>query len=328
MGKCCFLSLLILSLSFFDELKAQPTILIDGSSTVFPISEGIAEEFQLKNRQYRVAVASSGTGGGFKKFCKAEVDIVGASRPIESSEIELCGKAGVDFIELPIAYDGIALIVNPQNSWANALTTAELRKIWEPQSKVRTWQEVRSDFPPIPLNLFGPGPDSGTFDYFTKVINQKEKASRSDFSASESDFVIVKGVSGDRGSLGYVGVAYYESNKSKLKLLGVDAGVGAVLPSSETIGSGQYSPLSRPIFIYVAVKSLNRTEVAALSKFYVENAAQIAGEVGYVSLGAAVYQQVLRRLQAQVKGSIFYGAKSQRDQSVAELLETSERAHP
>jgi len=326
--KCCLGSLVVFLLSFLDVLIAKPTILIDGSSTVFPISEGIAEEFQLRNKQYRVAVASSGTGGGFKKFCKGEVDVVGASRPIEGSEIELCGQGGVEFVELPIAYDGIALIVNPQNSWAKTLTTAELKKIWEPQSKVRTWQEVRSDFPPLELNLFGPGPDSGTFDYFTKVINQKEKSSRSDFSASESDFVIVKGVAGDRGSLGYVGVAYYESNKSKLKLVGVDSGAGAVLPGSETIQSGRYSPLSRPLFIYVSSKSLNRSEVAALSKFYVENAAQIAGEVGYVSLGSAIYQQVLRRLQGQIKGSIFYGAKSQKDQSVAELLKKSESAHP
>lgn len=316
----CLLFILSFVLCSAVAVKATPTILVDGSSTVFPISEGIAEDFQINNPQLRVAVASSGTGGGFKKFCKGEVDIVGASRPIEHTELELCSKAAIDFIELPIAYDGLAIVVNPQNTWAKSLTVEELKKIWEPASKVKTWQDVRAEFPALPINLYGPGPDSGTFDYFTKVINHKEKASRSDFSASESDFVIVKGVSGDKGALGYFGFAYYLANKSHLNLVGVDAGQGVVMPSEQAIATGIYRPLSRPIFIYVSKRSLVRDEVKNFSRFFVSNAERISSEVGYVGLGESVYKQVLNRLETQQLGSIFALESGVSPVSVAETL--------
>ncbi len=286
-----------------SSLKGR--ILVDGSSTVFPISEAVGEEFQILHPQTRVAVAASGTGGGFKKFCKGELDVSGASRPIESSEIESCRASKIDFVELPVAYDGIAIVVNPQNTWATSLTTAELKKIWEPGSVVKNWNQVRAGFPDVRLNLYGPGPDSGTFDYFTKVINQKEKASRTDFTASESDHVIVKGVAGDKGALGYFGVAYYESNKTKLKVVGVDAGKGVMIPTAKAIAEGTYAPLSRPIFIYASKKSLERTEVAAFAKFYIENAGTLSGQVGYVSLGDAIYKTVMERLNARADGSLY-----------------------
>jgi phosphate transport system substrate-binding protein len=305
------------------SLEAKPTIVIDGSSTVFPISEGIAEEFQIQQPQYRVAVASSGTGGGFKKFCKGEVDLVGASRPIEATEIDLCAKASIEFIELPIAYDGIVLVVNKNNSWTKNLTTAELKKIWEPGSSVRNWKDVRPEFPDLKLSLYGPGPDSGTFDYFTKVINGKEKASRSDYSASESDFVIVRGVAGDKGGLGYFGFAYYDSNQSKLNVMTIEADQGPVLPSMTSIASGAYRPLSRPLFVYVSKRSLQRPEVKSLSQFFIQNAEVISAEVGYVGLGKTVYQQVLARLEDGVSGSIFRLSGLENQSSVAEVLSGS-----
>ncbi len=302
------------------SLQAKPTVVLDGSSTVFPISEGVAEEFQIQQPQYRAAVASSGTGGGFKKFCKGEVDLVGASRPIEAPEISLCAKSSIDFVELPISYDGIVLVVNSQNSWAKNLTIAELKRIWEPGSAVKSWKDIRSEFPDIKLSLYGPGPDSGTFDYFTKVINGKEKASRSDYSASESDYVTVKGVAGDKGALGYFGFAYYDSNRSKLKALTIENDQGPVLPSMTSIANGTYRPLSRPLFIYVSKKSLQRPEVKALSQFYIQSAEAISAEVGYVGLGKNIYQQVLARLEEGVSGSIFHLQGLERQQSVAEVL--------
>lgn len=314
-----------ISVAAFSVLavEAKPTIVIDGSSTVFPISEGIAEEFQIQKPQYRVAVASSGTGGGFKKFCQGEADLVGASRPIEATEIELCAKASIEFVELPIAFDGIVLVVNKDNVWAKNLTTAELKKIWEPGSSIKNWKDLRPEFPDLKLNLYAPGPDSGTFDYFTKVINGKEKASRSDYSASESDFVIVKGIAGDKGGLGYFGFAYFDSNKSKLNALTIEADQGPVLPSVTSIASGTYRPLSRPLFVYVSKKSLQRAEVKLFSQFFVQNAEVISTEVGYVGLGKAVYQQVLARLEDGVSGSLFRMTGLEKQRSVAELLSGS-----
>jgi len=295
----------IFALSLHSSVQAAAKVIVDGSSTVFPISEAVGEEFQKLNRSTQVAVAASGTGGGFKKFCKGEVDMTGASRPIEQTEIDACAESKVEFVELPVAYDGIAIVVNPKNTWAKTLTTAELKKIWEPGSKVKTWKDVRADFPDTKITLFGPGPDSGTFDYFTKVINGKEKASRTDYTSSESDFVIVNGVKGEMGAIGYFGVAYYESNKSALGLVKVDAGKGAIAPTPETIASGTYAPLSRPIFMYASTKSLARPEVAAFAEYYVNNAGELSGQVGYVSLGQALYAQVLERLRAKKTGSMF-----------------------
>jgi phosphate transport system substrate-binding protein len=281
------------------------TVAVDGSSTVFPISEAVGEEFQKANRKVKVAIAVSGTGGGFKKFCKGEIDIAGASRPIEASEMEACKAAGVQFVELPVAFDGIAIVTNKTNTWAKTLTTAELKKIWEPESKITKWSEVRAGFPDVKLSLYGPGHDSGTFDYFTKVINGKEKASRADFTASEDDNMLVKGVSGDKGGLGYFGIAYYESNKATLSLVKIDAGKGAIEPTAETIGTGKYAPLSRPLMIYISTKSLDRPEVAAFANYYLENAGSLSPQVGYVSLGQPSYQLVEKRLQNRVTGTLF-----------------------
>jgi phosphate transport system substrate-binding protein len=286
-----------------EGLKGR--VIIDGSSTVFPISEAIAEEFQKANRKVQVAVASSGTGGGFKKFCKGETDLTGASRPIEKTEIEMCRVSATRFIELPIAYDGIAIVVNKENTWVKTLTAAELKKIWEPGSTIKNWKEIRADFPDMRLTLYGPGPDSGTFDYFTKVINGKEKASRTDFAASESDHVIVKGVAGDKGALGYFGYAYYEANKSKLNLVGVDAGQGAILPTIETISAGTYAPLSRPVFVYVSTKALKRPEVKAFADYYVQAADTLVPQVGYVSLGQRLYSMVISHMNAVREGSLY-----------------------
>ncbi len=288
-----------------QALSAKPSITVDGSSTVFPISEAVGEEFQILNRSVQVAVASSGTGGGFKKFCKGEVDITGASRPIEASEMKMCQAAKIEFVELPVAYDGIAIVVNPKNDWAKSLTTAELKKIWTSGSTIKNWNEVRSTFPNQRLTLFGPGPDSGTFDYFTKVINEKEKLSRTDFSASESDNVIVNGVANDKGAMGYFGYAYYEANKSKLNLVSVDAGKGAIVPTPQTIGNGTYAPLSRPIFVYVSATALKRPEVKAFAEFYVKNAHTLVPQVGYISLGDSLYALSLERLVSVKTGSVF-----------------------
>lgn len=284
---------------------ATPRITVDGSSTVFPISEAVGEEFQILNKSVQVAVASSGTGGGFKKFCKGEVDITGASRPIEAKEIEMCQAAKIEFVELPVAYDGIAIVVNSKNDWAKSLTTAELKKIWTSGSSIKNWNEIRPSFPNQRLTLFGPGPDSGTFDYFTKVINEKEKLSRTDFSASESDHVIVNGVANDKGAMGYFGFAYYEANKSKLNLISVDAGKGPIAPSAETIAKGTYAPLSRPVFIYVSAPALKRMEVKAFAEFYLKNANTLVPQVGYISLGQSLYGLSLERLSAIKTGSMF-----------------------
>ena len=239
--------------------KAQ-VIQIDGSSTVFPITEAVAEEFQKsKKGKIKVTVGIAGTGGGFKKFCRAETDISDASRPILKSEIEDCKKSGVQFIELPIAYDALTVIINPKNDWVKSLTVADLKKMWEPaaQGKVTTWNQIRSEWPNSPLKLFGPGADSGTFDYFTEAIVGKAKSSRGDFTASEDDNVLVQGVANDRNALGYFGFAYYIENQNKLKAVPIETGKGAVAPSAKTVEDGSYQPLSRPIFIYISKKSLD-----------------------------------------------------------------------
>ncbi len=298
-------------------------VLVDGSSTVFPISEAVGEEFQKLNKSVQVAVASSGTGGGFKKFCLGELDITGASRPIEKTEIEICEKTKTSFVELPVAYDGIALVTHKSNTWATTLTTEELKRIWEPESKIKNWKDVRAGFPDVPLVLFGPGPDSGTFDYFTKVINKKEKASRTDFTASESDFTLVKGVAGEKGSLGYFGVAYYETNNTKINVVAIDAGKGAITPTAQTIGSGTYAPLSRPLFIYVSSNALARPEVKAFAEFYINSADKLVSEVGYVSLGQGLYGSVLNRLTSQTAGTLFVDHSSQSQVSIADLLKST-----
>ncbi|MDX2243410.1 MAG: PstS family phosphate ABC transporter substrate-binding protein [Leptolyngbyaceae cyanobacterium bins.302] len=299
------------------------SVLIDGSSTVFPISEAMAEEFQKVNPNVKVTVGSSGTGGGFKKFCADETDITGASRPIKPSEVELCKKNNIEYIELPVAFDGLSVMVNPKNEFAKCMTVAELKKVWEPaaQGKIKTWNQVRSDFPNQPLALYGAGTDSGTYDYFTNAIVGEEGKSRGDYTASEDDNVLVQGIASDVNALGFFGYAYYVQNKDKLKLVAIDGGKGCVEPSPETIQSGTYTPLSRPEFIYVKKKSLDRPEVEAMAKFFVapENA-KLVDEVGYVSLPASFEQKIAARITERKTGSVFEGKGSTKDVKLEDLL--------
>ena len=267
------------------------TISADGSSTVYPITEAMAEEFMKEYPQVRVTVGQSGTGGGFKRFCAGETDISDASRPIKDTEKQVCDAAGLSYVEFPVAYDGLSIVTNPKNDFVTCLTTAELKKIWEPDSKVKNWSDVRAGFPKQPIKLFGPGTASGTFDYFTEEITGKTGASRPDYTASEDDNVLVQGVEGDQYSLGYFGYAYYSENQARLKLIGVDGGSGCVTPSQETVKGGQYKPLSRPLFIYVTSKAMARPEVQAFVKFYNEHANELIPQVGYVPLDAPRYQE-------------------------------------
>ncbi|MGD2044634.1 MAG: PstS family phosphate ABC transporter substrate-binding protein [Gemmatimonadota bacterium] len=269
-------------------------VAIDGSSTVFPISEAVAEEFQIENADVRVTVGFSGSGGGFKRFCAGETDISDASRPINDDERATCAAAGIEFTEVPVAWDGLSVIVNPANDFVSCLTTAELRRIWEPGSTVTTWSDVRPSWPAEPIRLYGPGTDSGTFDYFTETINGESGASRPDFQASEDDNILVQGIAGDEFALGYFGYAYYAENSDRLKLVEVDGGDGCVAPSDATIEDGSYAPLARPLFIYVKHASLLRPEVLAFVRFYLENAPTLVPSTGYHALSADEYTEDLR----------------------------------
>jgi len=282
---------------------------IDGSSTVFPVTEAVAEEFQKLHRRVQVTVGIAGTGGGFQKFCNKETDIADASRPISASERDACQKNGRDYIELPVAYDGLSVIVNPQNTWVTSMTTADLKKIWEPdaQGKVTRWNQVRPEWPDRQLTLYGPGTDSGTFDYFTEVINGRAKASRGDFTASEDDNVLVQGIAGDANALGYFGYAYYAENKGRLKLVSVDAGKGAVAPSEQTINNATY-PLSRPLFIYVAKDAADRPEIDEFVRFYLTQGRALVAEVGYVRVPDNVYDAALQRFERRMVGSVYTNA--------------------
>jgi phosphate transport system substrate-binding protein len=294
---------------------AAQVITADGSSTVFPITEAFAEEFQKVNRGLRVTVGRSGTGGGFEKFCRGETDISNASRPISATEVDACGKAGITYIELPVGYDGLAVMVHPRNTWVDQLTVAELKKIWEPgaQGKIMRWNQIRPGWPDKELRLFGPGVDSGTFDYFTEVVNGKAKASRGDYTSSEDDNVLVQGISGDENALGYFGLAYYEENKGKLKLIPVDDGKddngkGPILPSPETVSGGTYRPLSRPVFIYLKTKALERPEVQKFADFLMADTGKLVREVGYVALTDGEYGLVRQRLQNKKAGTMYQGS--------------------
>jgi phosphate transport system substrate-binding protein len=283
---------------------------IDGSSTVFPVTEAVAEEFQkAKKGKIKVTVGISGTGGGFKKFCRGETDIQDASRPILKQEMEACKGAGVEYIELPVAFDALTVIVNPKNNWAPSMTVAELKKIWEPaaQGKITNWNQVRSSWPNAPLKLFGAGADSGTFDYFTEAITGKAKSSRGDFTASEDDNVLVQGVANDVNALGFFGFAYYAENTKKLKAVAVDNGKGAVAPSEKTVLDGSYQPLSRPIYIYVNKKSLAKPEVKEFAEFYLKNAPKLVKEVKYVPLPDKIYTLGANRVKSAKVGTAFGG---------------------
>jgi phosphate transport system substrate-binding protein len=284
---------------------------IDGSSTVFPVTEAVAEEFQqAKKGKIKVTVGISGTGGGFKKFCRGETDIQDASRPILKQEMEACKSAGVEYIELPVAFDALTVIVNPKNNWASSMTVAELKKIWEPaaQGKVTNWNQVRSSWPNAPLKLFGAGADSGTFDYFTEAITGKSKSSRGDFTASEDDNVLVQGVANDVNALGFFGYAYYAENSKKLKAVAIDNGKGPVSPSEKTVLDGSYQPLSRPIYIYVSKKALAKPEVREFAEFYLKNAPKLVKEVKYVPLPDKVYAVGASRLKNGKAGTAFGGS--------------------
>jgi phosphate transport system substrate-binding protein len=278
-------------------------IRIDGSSTVYPVTEAVAEEFQRANSGVRVTVAFSGTGGGFKKFCAEETDANDASRPIKvKEELEaLCKPAGVEPVELKVAIDGLSVVVNPRNTWATCMTTAELKKLWNEGSTVQRWNEIRPEWPNERIVLFGPGADSGTFDYFTEVINGTAQKSRSDFTQSEDDNALVTGVAGDQYALGYFGYAYYEENPGKLKALEIDGGKGCVAPTNTTINDGTYAPLSRPLFVYPSRKSLERPEVAAFFRYYLDTVDSLLDDVGYIKLPAAQLQASKDALEAALK---------------------------
>lgn len=321
--------LVLLLLSWLGNANAgeRKLIKVDGSSTVFPITEAVAEEFQIQNRNIMITVGISGSGGGFKKFGRGETDISDASRPIKSKEIGVCKENGIEFIELPVAYDGLAVMVNPQNDWVDHLTVKELKKMWEPQAqkKIMKWNQIRPEWPDKEIHLFGPGVDSGTFDYFTKAINGEEGASRGDFTASEDDNVLVQGIATDKYALGFFGLAYYEYNKEKLKLVPIDDekndnGKGPIFPSLETVKNFTYQPLSRPIFIYINKKSAEKKEVEAFVRFYIKNARELTAEVGYIPLPDTAYLLALKRFKNRKTGSVFAGEGAKKGISIEELL--------
>jgi phosphate transport system substrate-binding protein len=304
---------------------------VAGSSTVFLISEAVAEEFQKVEKGVQVTVGEGGTGGGFKKFCASEIDVSNASRPISPSEVELCAMSQIEFVELPVAYDGLAIVVNPKNDWVKHITTAELKKMWEPeaQGKVTKWSQVRAGWPDKEIHLYGAGVDSGTYDYFTEAITGKAKASRGDYTSSEDDNVLVQGVSKDDLALGFFGLAYYEASKDKLTVVPVDDGkadngAGPIAPTSETVKDGTYQPLSRPLFIYVSKKSLERPEVAAFIKYYLSHGAELSKEVKYIPLPDKAYELAQKRVDAGKTGSLFGGAGSQVGVRIEQLLESEQ----
>lgn len=301
-------------------------VTVDGSSTVYPITEAVAEDFQKSDQQVKVTVGISGTGGGFKKFCAGETDISDASRPIKSSEAELCQASGIEYIELPVAFDGLAVMVNPRNTWVDYLTVAELKKIWEPeaQGKILRWSDVRPNWPSRELHLYGAGADSGTFDYFTEAIVGKEDSSRGDFTASEDDNVLVQGIANDELALGFFGIAYYEENKDKLKLVPIDDGnaengAGPILPDRITVENGTYQPLARPIFIYIARAAADRPEVSRFVEYYLKEAARLVPQVGYITLPGNSYERALAKFTGRLTGSAFAGG-SQVGVTIADIL--------
>ncbi|MDX2254239.1 MAG: PstS family phosphate ABC transporter substrate-binding protein [Pseudanabaenaceae cyanobacterium bins.39] len=301
-------STIAISSSFVSVANAQSVIKVDGSSTVFPIMERAASDFQ-KSGGARVTVGVSGTGGGFKKFCNGDTDISNASRPILKKEIDACRAKGINYFELPISYDGIAVVVNPQNTWAKDLTVDELKRIWAPGSQIKNWSQVRQGFPNVPLKLFGPGPDSGTFDYFTEAIVGKSKSSRTDYTPSEDDNVLVRGVSSDRGALGYFGKSYLETNTGRIRAVGIIAKAGArpVMPSDATIQNATYQPLSRPMFIYVNANAAKRPEVKRFVTYLFNNGNKIVKQARYTPFPQDAYSKILANFNKNKLGTIFGG---------------------
>jgi len=292
-----------------DSAPALQVVKIDGSSTVYPITEAVAEEFQ-RSSGTRVTVGISGTGGGFKKFTRGETDVQNASRPIKEEEVKAAKEGGIEYLELPIAYDALTVVVNSRNDWVDAIKVSELKKIWEPeaQGKITKWNQLRPEWPDKEIKLYGAGSDSGTFDYFTEAVNGKSKASRGDYTASEDDNVLVQGVEGDRYAMGYMGYSYYAAHQKRLKALGIEwdaKGKPAVKPSEEAVLSGTYNPLARPLFIYVNVKSLEKAEVRKFVEFYLMHVERLAKEVEYIPLPAEAYAKVRARVEKMEKGTAF-----------------------
>ncbi|MCT4508319.1 MAG: PstS family phosphate ABC transporter substrate-binding protein [Tepidibacter sp.] len=273
------------------------SVAIDGSSTVYPISEAVAEEFQKMNQGVKVTVNFSGTGGGFEKFLVKETDINDASRPIKDKEINKAKEGGIEYLELKVAYDGLSVVINPENDFVDYLTLEELTKIWEPNSSVKTWKDVRPEWPAERVKLYGPGSDSGTFEYFTEEVNGEGGAIRVDYTASEDDNVLVNGIAGDKYSVGFFGYAYYIENKDKLKVVPIDSGNGPVAPTAETVENGTYEPLSRPLFLYVNKEALKREEVKEFIKYYLGEGKELVTEVGYVKLPQSEYDNQLFQIE-------------------------------
>lgn len=300
-----------------SSAQAAPALIkIDGSSTVFPVTEAVSEEFQTEKKgSVQITVGISGTGGGFKKFCRGETDVQNASRPILAKEMEECRKSNVKYFELPVGFDAIAVVVNPKNDWLKSITVDELKAMWQPeaQGKIKTWKQVNAAWPDQELKLYGAGADSGTFDYFTEAVTGKSKASRGDYTASEDDNTLVLGVSNDKGALGFLPLSYYESNKAKLKLVPVVGGdkapkkKTAVAPNKKTVIDGSYYPLSRPIFIYVSEASYKKPEVKEYTEFYLKNATTLVSQVNYIPLPEKAYKTGADNLKKNKLGTAFGG---------------------
>ena len=313
--------------------SVQPTaalegdVSIDGSSTVYPITEAMAEEFgKATGGNVKITVGVSGTGGGFRRFCASETVISNASRPIKQSEVDLCAENGLEYIELPVAIDGLSVMVNPANDFVECVTVDELHTIWAPEAEgqVMKWNQVRATWPDEDIRLYGPGVDSGTFDYFTETVNGESQASRGDFLPSENDNVLVTGIVGDRGALGYFGYAYYAENADRLKLVGIDGGAGCITPTDETINNGAYAPLSRPLFIYVASDALNQPHVKAFVEFYLDkNNRGLVSETGYIPFPDTVYELALAKFQNGKTGTAF-GGDARISGTVEEVLSASQ----
>jgi len=306
----------------YNLSKLKGTITADGSSTVGPYAQAAAELFAKAGaKNVRITVGISGTGGGFERFCRGETDLSNASRPLKASEAVKCADAGVKYVAFTVANDGLSLVVNKSNTWASCLTVTELKKIWEPGSKINNWKDVRSGFPDVPLKLFGAGTDSGTFDYFTEAINGKAKASRSDYLATEDDNITVQGVEGERGALGYFGFSYYAENKTKLKVVAVnqEKGLGCIAPSIATVQGNKYKPLSRPLFIYVAKKAAERPEVQKFVDAYF-GASALIREVGYVELTPQIYDLAKKHFAERKVGTAFGAGGSQVGLTLEQLL--------
>lgn len=305
--------LLLSTLMSASIANAQSTIKIDGSSTVYPITKAIADKFQIAQRSaVKVTVDISGSGGGFKKFCRGEIDIANASRPILKNEMAECKNSRVQYVEIPVAFDALTVAINPGNFWSTAMTVAELKKIWEPaaQGKITKWNQINPAWPDEAFKLYGADADSGTFDYFTKAITGKARSSRSDFTGSEDDNVLVKNVAIDKNGLGFFGFAYYIENQDKVTAVAIDSGEGGILPSAETVENGSYQPLSRPIFIYVNIKAAEKPEVKAFVEFYMKNALLLVKEVRFFPLPPRAYTIMLEHFNKKRAGTVFNGVSA------------------